>query len=449
MATIAGQITRIANSRDKLRLKGIELGLMVPGGNYWDDSSNSYQSYGENGLTAGDQIDKIAAAFDTINLYRDQNGKNEVRVPISVRTDGENTVVETTTLATGYYANTVLVPYVKVEQVEDIVINVEMITNRELSKQSDVITPSGGFNYIGQFGYTITSGSISTTNNGYGNNFVNAIVEKSGWVDNNSVTKITVDQSEMSSKVGSASSTSLVSGSEITPNATSDTIVTIGKGIYGSDRTLTVKSVKSQTSGTALEADILSGKTAWVNGVQVTGSMPNHGGESTSAAKNTAAVGIKNIGGKLAITPELGYYNTYSNITTTVVYNPERVFGTGENGATVIETMTSKVYYETIPAGYYAEEILRKIEVQNCQGNVNIDYANHTATFKVNQAGWIANDVTVDISAGSASYALKEGDLNNNTLVITPVKDEDKTITSYLTEVTVDNTVIFELLSAI
>lgn len=448
MATIAGQITRIANSRNKLRDKGIELGLVVPGGNYWDDSSNSYQSYIEKELTAGDQIDKIAAAFDTINLYRDQNGKNEVRVPISVRTDGENTVVETTTLAPGYYANTVLVPYVKVEQVEDIVINVEMITNRELSKQSDVIFPSDGFNYIGQFGYTITSGNISTTNNGYGDNFVNAIVGKSGWVDENSVTKIMVDQSEMSSKVGSTT-TNLVSGSEIKPSATSDTVVTIGKGIYGSDRTITVKSVKSQTSGDALAADILSGKTAWVNGEQVTGSMPNHGGESASAEKNTAAVGIENIGGKLAITPELGYYNTYSNIITTVVYNPERVFSTGENGATVTEVMTSKVYYETIPAGYYAEEILRKIEVQNCQGDVNIDYANHTATFKVNQAGWIANDVTVDISAGPASYALSEDDLNNNTLVITPVKDQDKAITSYLTEVTVDNTVIFELLSAI
>ena len=448
MATIAGQITRIANSRNTLRDKGIELGLLVPGGNYWDDSSNSYQSYTESALKAGDQIDKIAAAFNSISLYRDQNGNNEVRVPISVRTDGENTVVETTTLAPGYYVNTVIVPYVKVEQVEDIVINVEMIPNRELSKQSDVITPSSGFNYIGQFGYTITSGSISTTNNGYGDNFVNAIVEKSGWVDENSVTKIMVDQSEMSSKVGSTT-TNLVSGSEIKPSAISDTVVTIGKGIYGSDRTITVKSVKSQTSGDALAADILSGKTAWVNGEQVTGSMPNHGGESASSEKNTAAVGIENIGGKLAITPELGYYNTYSNIITTVVYNPERVFGTGENGATVTETMTSKVYYETIPAGYYAEEILRKIEVQNCQGNVNIDYTNHTATFKVEQAGWIANDVTVDISAGPARYALSEDDLNNNTLVITPVKDQDNTITSYLTEVTVDNTVIFELLSAI
>jgi hypothetical protein len=54
MATIAGQITRIANSRNKLRDKGIELGLIVPGANYWNDEAGEYQAYDKKALTADD-----------------------------------------------------------------------------------------------------------------------------------------------------------------------------------------------------------------------------------------------------------------------------------------------------------------------------------------------------------------------------------------------------------
>ena len=121
MATIANQIKRISDSKNLLNERGRLLGLQVPAGNYWDDTTKTYKAYAESTLAESDQIDKIAAAFNTINLYRDQNGKNEIKVPISVRTDGENTVVETTTLTPGYYYNTTIIPYIKVENVDDIV----------------------------------------------------------------------------------------------------------------------------------------------------------------------------------------------------------------------------------------------------------------------------------------------------------------------------------------
>jgi hypothetical protein len=66
MATIANQIKRISDSRDLLRNKGKSLGLKVPAGNYWDDATNTYKSYTETALTELDQIDKVAAAFNTI-----------------------------------------------------------------------------------------------------------------------------------------------------------------------------------------------------------------------------------------------------------------------------------------------------------------------------------------------------------------------------------------------
>lgn len=447
MATIANQIKRISDSRDSLRLTGRSLGLRVPSAKYWDDATNSYVQYSEAALTETDQIDKIAAAFGTIKLYRDANGKNEIRVPISVRTDGENTVVETTTLAPGYYDNTTVVPFVKVEQVEDIVINVEMISGRELNVQEAVITPAAGFNYIGQFGYKIVDGAISNTPANYGDNFVTAKVSKSGWLDADDTQKITVDKSELTKQVGTGSDVTIASGAEIIPDATKDITVKISKGIFGSDRSILVRSVASQTSGTAVDTDILDGKTAWVNGALVEGKMPNWGGVTKDAAS------FSNVGGLLNVKPVLGYYNDSSYIKTSILYRTidDRVFNTTKISVGGTDTMTAQTYYETIPAGYYANDILRAVTVQDAVGSMAIDYSEHKAKLTISKAGWVDQGDIVDvaISAGEATFVLQESDLETNSVVLEPSRDEDKNITSYLTKVTVNNSIIFDLLSAI
>lgn len=53
--------------------------------------------------------------------------------------------------------------------------------------------------------------------------------------------------------------------------------VTYGWGVYFNDMTVTAKDLASQTDGDAAAGQILSGKIAWVDGVKLTGSMPNQG----------------------------------------------------------------------------------------------------------------------------------------------------------------------------
>lgn len=450
MPTIAGQITRIQNARDRLRTAGVEkFHLNVPAGTYWDDDADKYiTTTAAEALSSSDQLDKIAAAFDSIITKANE----VIKVPMKVVTDGTTTTAEAFTLPTGFYAGATIVPYITVSQVEDVVLNIQALTNKSLTTRTGTITPSSGFNYLSSVAYKIVSGAVSTANAGYSNNSVTAKIATSGWVNKDATTSISVDTSTLKSKVGTASETSISSGAQITPSPTADTVITIGKGIYGSNRTLTVKSVQSQTGGDAQADDILSGKIAWVNGIKVTGSMPNYGG-TDSDEKYTAATTFNQDNGFLVIQPALGYYNDYSSITTTIKYNPTRVFNTTSVTTTGTDTMTSQTYYETIPAGYYHTAITRKITVQNAAGSMSIDYSAHKAKLTISKAGWVdpGDIVDVSISAGSATYQQIQTDLQatNHRFTITPAKDTDGTKTSYLTQVTVDNTLIFNLLSAI
>jgi hypothetical protein len=115
MPTIAGQITRIQNARNLLRTTGVEkFHLTVPAGTYWDDATDKYvTTTAAAALSLSDQLDKIAAAFNSV-VTKD----NEViKVPMKVVTDGTTTTAEAFTLPTGFYAGATIVPYITVSQV--------------------------------------------------------------------------------------------------------------------------------------------------------------------------------------------------------------------------------------------------------------------------------------------------------------------------------------------
>ena len=233
-ATITSQITRISNSRDILRDKGIALKLYVPAGTYWDDATDKdITTTSQTLLKNTDQIDKIAAAFNTINIYHE----NEIKVPLLIKRDGTTVVGESTSLPTGFYANALITPFITVEDKEDLVLNIQTIANQSLETQTGTIRPSTGFNYIDSLTYTIVDGAISDTNVGYDNTGVNVKVETSGWLDANNTKKVIVPTSNIISKVGTNTATPVSSGASIIPNNVADTTLTISKGIYGIDRT--------------------------------------------------------------------------------------------------------------------------------------------------------------------------------------------------------------------
>ena len=453
MATIANQIQRISKATDILRKKGstggediIGLHLVVPTGSYWNKDTKTYVQQTAAPLGPDDQIDKIAAAFNSINYVPDE----VIEVPILLKKNGTTVVSTTRTLDPGFYAGAVIKPYVKVEEDLDFVIDVQTIVDRPLTTRTGIISPSEGYNYIDSLSYIIEYGTINDKSISYNNEGVTIQVETAGWL-NAGTKKVTVDTSAMTSKVGDEEATGVTSGTDIIPSPTADTTLTITKGIYGSNRTLVVKSIASQTQGSATANDILSGKIAWVNGKEVIGEMPNHGGDE-DAVERTQAVSLQDLGGNLAIKPDLGYYNDYSVITTEIDYNPTRTFNSNsidDVGGT--DTMTKSVYYETIPAGYYPNTITRQVQAVGVMGEMRVNYTTNEAKFDVKLAGWIENDVTVSINAGSAVYEQTDEDLavESHQFVIAPTKDANGKPTSYLTQVIVDNSHIYELLSAI
>lgn len=64
---------------------------------------------------------------------------------------------------------------------------------------------------------------------------------------------------------------------------------TIAKGYLASAVTITANSLASQTPGTAAAGDIRSGKTAWVGGTSVTGTMPDGTYSASVSATNGSA----------------------------------------------------------------------------------------------------------------------------------------------------------------
>lgn len=88
--------------------------------------------------------------------------------------------------------------------------------------------------------------------------------------------------------------------------------VTINKGYVKNPITISASGLGGQTDGTATPEEILAGETAWVNGSKVTGSMPNHGGETVTVSLSEGAAALT---GSVALD---GYYN--GNATASVNY---------------------------------------------------------------------------------------------------------------------------------
>ena len=302
MATIAQQIERIAKATADLRTKGIELDLSVR------ESEP---------LNLNHKIDDVAKAFSNMPCYEEK----VISPELPVRSDGSNTIVEETHLPAGFYKDVIIRPYFEYETNDDTVLNIQTLTNYKIQQSSGIIQPDtdAGYNYLKEIIYTVTPGKLNTSSVEYGSNYVKATVDVAGWLEDTYEALITVPTSIIKSKVYGESEVQYTTKEfSISPDYMYDTVVTISKGIYDNTRTITIPSVKNITTGTATHGDILETKTAWVNGVLITGTMPNYGGTSESTASTTSD-NTSILNRRLVVTPKPGYYNSYSSINTDIL----------------------------------------------------------------------------------------------------------------------------------
>lgn len=307
MATIANQIARIQNATKQLRDKGIDLELNVSG---------------EVALNSDHKLDDVAKAFDNITY------KNGVEIPVELKvvTDGTTTIGNSFNLDPGFYRGCVIKPYFTQSSVTDMVLNIQTWNNTITSKEGTLVPITGdntNYNYFDKVVYKVQSGAIKTTPQSYSNTYVKALVSTAGWLDKDATQDIVVPTATITSQVGSNSATMLSNANTTTkvftvkPNATQDTVLTIAAGIYASARTIKVTSLASQmSSATAQAGDILQDKIAYGNnGTIITGSMTNRGGTSSSLTSTTSSA-VDASTGQIIVTPQSGYYNTHSRITT-------------------------------------------------------------------------------------------------------------------------------------
>ena len=135
---------------------------------------------------------------------------------------------------------------------------------------------------------------------------------------------------------------------------------TIPEGYHNGSGKITASSLASQTQGNATASQILSGKTAWVNGKKITGTMTNQGAKSTTlkaGGSYTIPAGYHNGSGKItasSLSSQTPGTATASQILSgkTAWVEGKKITGTMTNQGAKSTTLNAGGSY-TIPAGYH------------------------------------------------------------------------------------------------
>ena len=135
---------------------------------------------------------------------------------------------------------------------------------------------------------------------------------------------------------------------------------TIPEGYHNGQGKITANSLASQTGGTAIAGDILSGKTAYVNGNKVTGTMVNQGAKTATlnaGQSYTIPAGYHNGQGKItanSLASQTGGTATPDKILKdyTAYVNGQYIIGTMSNHGAVNVALNAGQSYTILP-GYH------------------------------------------------------------------------------------------------
>lgn len=260
------------------------------------------------------RLDDIAARYSEIPVI-----SGEVFIPIQIETDGQTTVAASEPLTNGYYKGVSIKPFVTVENVQDIIINVEnrvetittvsgIIEPKKVFNEDGTINLAESYNYLQSVSYTVKRATMPTRVKSYGMGSVTINIPESGWI---STQDYTITGNEALVKIdGNTITTSPANPLKL--SSTQTRTITIDSGIRNTAVSIDIPPVTSCLDGTAKEEDIVAGKTAWTASGRIIGNVPDKRNTDTPAEL------VDTTSGTLIIKPEPGCYDDNSTISTSI-----------------------------------------------------------------------------------------------------------------------------------
>ena len=221
----------------------------------------------------------------------------------------------------------------------------------------------------------------------------------------------------------------MVNRGEISQSLNCGGSYTIPSGYHNGSGKVTVNSLSSQTSGTAIAANILKDKTAWVNGSKITGTMTDNGAVAPSAlgagGSYTIPAGYHNGSGKVTVSSLatitsggtvtaasqiLSGYKAYSDGTLYTGSMTNR----GAQTKTFTPSASSQSY--TIPAGYHNGSgkvtcnAVSNLSASNIKKGVTVGGVTGTCNGYVVSTGdlYLRGQNPGNVASTSSSYAVLE-----------------------------------------
>lgn len=323
MATIASQIQRIQDATNLLREVITEK---------WAISN----------ITTT-RLDDIADRYNEIPVI-----SGDVFIPIQIETDGKTTVAASGPLTNGYYKGVSIRPFITVENVQDIIINVEnrvenittvsgIIEPKKVFNADGTINLAESYNYLQSVSYTIERTEIPTAFTNIGDGVASIEIETSGWVDSGTYAITGAEASVVldGNKIGGTTK-------EIKAKQDKSQTLVVNSGIRGNQLTITIPAVTTALDGTATADDIVEGKTAWTAEGRITGNVPD------KRDTTTGAEWVDDTTGTLIIKPAPGCYNDDSRISTSITVGEATYTLTGDESVRTFEITPSSDEDENI-----------------------------------------------------------------------------------------------------